>query len=104
MKQWLIKILKKILKKLQPTIFETVSITRSYKPLITVSANLSLDKRDAERMLEEDIKEILARRLSAQIVDHMDMLVTTQFYPNIFEEQAQYRATIQIADNKIEFV
>ena len=100
MKKWLIKILKKILKKLEPTIFEEVTITHSYKPLITVTANLSLNKRDTERISEENVKEILARQLSEQIIDHMDMLVATQYDSTIFEERIHYKATIQIADNR----
>lgn len=100
MKKWLIKILKKILKKLQPTVFEEVSITHSYKPLITIEENFALSKRDAERMPKERIKEILARRLSEQIIDHMDILTATSYEPIMFEEQIHYKATIQIADNK----
>ena len=99
MKKWLIKILKKILKKLEPTIFQEVSITHSYKPLITLEENFALSKRDADRIPEEKIKEILARRLSEQIIDHMDMLVATNYDSIMFEEQIHYRAKIQIADN-----
>ena len=100
MKKWLIKILKKILKKLQPTVFEEVTIEHSYKPLITVTANLSLDKRHAERMSEDHIKEVLAKQLIKQIIDHMDILVATQNDSTIFEERVNYRAKIQIADNR----
>ena len=100
MKKWLIKILKKLLKKLQPMVFEEVTITHSYKPLITVEENFALSKRDAERMPEEYIKEMLAKRLSEQIIDHMDILVATSYEPSLFEEQIHYRAKIQIADNR----
>lgn len=96
MKKWLIKILNKILKKLQPIVFDEVTIKHSYKPLVTVTANYSLNKLDANRVSEERIKEILARQLSEQIIDHMDISHTTSFSP----EQVLYRATIQIADNK----
>jgi hypothetical protein len=100
MKKWLIKILKKILKKLQPTIFEEVSITHSYKPLITIEANLSLNKRDIERLPEGYVKEVLAKRLSEQIIDHMDILVATEYTSAFCDEQFHYRAQIQIADNR----
>lgn len=100
MKKWLIKILKKILKKLQPTIFEEVVITHQYKPLLTIESNYCLSKRDMERIPEEEIKKILARRLSEQIVDYMDTLVVTSYDPIMFEEQVHYRAKIQIADNR----
>lgn len=100
MKKWLIKILKKILKKLEPTIFEEVTITHSYKPLITIEENLSLNRRDIERLSEEYVKEVLAKRLSEQIIDHMDMLVTTEYTSAFCDEQFHYRARIQIADNR----
>lgn len=100
MKKWFIKILKKILKKLQPTIFEEVTIEHSYKPIITIEENFALSKRDAERIPEEHIKEILAKRLGEQIIDHMDISATTIYSPEFFEEQIHYRAKIQIADNR----
>lgn len=100
LKKWLVKILKKILKKLEPTIFEEVAITHSYKPIITLEENFSLNKRDIERLPEGYAKEILAKRLSKQIVNHMDILVATSYEPTLFEEQFHYRARIQIADNR----
>lgn len=100
MKKWLIKILKKILKKLQPTIFEEITITHSHKPLITVTTNYSLNKLDAKRIPRERIKEILAKRLSEQIVDHMDILTSVDYCSPLAEEQIHYKATIQIADNR----
>lgn len=100
MKKWLIKILKKLLKKLEPTVFEEVSITHSYRPLITLEENFSLNKRDIERLPEGYAKEILAKRLSEQIVNYMDILVATSYEPTLFDEQIHYRARIQIADNR----
>lgn len=100
MKKWFIKILKKILKKLEPMVFEEVTIEHSYKPLITVTANYSLNELDANRVPKERIKEILARRLSEQIIDHMDMSVATYITPLSPEEIIRYKATIQIADNR----
>lgn len=52
LKKWLIKILKKILKKLEPNVFEEVTIAHSYKPLITLEENFSLNKRDIEKLPE----------------------------------------------------
>lgn len=100
MKKWLIKILKKILKKLEPAVFEEVTITHSYKPLITLEENFALSKRDIERLPEGYVREMLAKRLSKQIIDHMDILVTTNYSHTLFEEQFHYRAQIQIADNR----
>lgn len=100
MRKWLIKILKKILRKLEPTVFKEVTIKHSYKPLITLEENFSLNKRDMGRLPEGYAKEILAKRLSEQIIDHMDILVTTSYEPTFFEEQFHYRAQIQIADNR----
>ena len=100
LKKWLIKILKKILKRLSPNIFEEVSITHTYKPLITIEANCSFDKRDADRMSQERIEEVLAKRLSQQIIDHMDISYTTIYESSLFEERVHYRAKIQIADNR----
>ena len=100
MKKWLIKILKKILKKLEPTIFEEVVITHSYKPLITIEANCSLDKWDMKRISEENIKEILAKRLSEQIIDRMDILTATSYDSPFGEERVHYKAKVQIADNR----
>ena len=100
MKNWLIKILKKILKKLEPTIFEEVSITHSYKPLITIEANFALNKQDIERFPIGYARQILAKRLSEQIIGYADMSHTTSYEPSLFEEQVHYRAKIQIADNR----
>ena len=100
LKKWLIKILKKILKKLEPNVFEEVTITHSYKPLITLEENFSLNKRDIEKLPEGYAREMLAKRLSKQIIDHMDMLVATSYEPTIFEEQVHYKAKVQIVDNK----
>ena len=100
LKKWLVKILKNILKKLEPSIFEEVIIKHSYQPLITIEANCSFDKRDADRMSEERVKEILARRLGEQITDHMGILTTISYEPFLFEEQIHYRAKIQIVDNR----
>lgn len=98
MKKWLIKLLKRILKKLEPNVFNEVTITHSYKPLITLEENFALSKRDAESMPEEHIKEILAKRLSEQIVDYMDVLVAINYEPTLFDEHVHYKAKIQIAD------
>lgn len=100
MKKWLIKILKKILKRLEPTVFEDVSITHSYKPLITIEANFALNKQDIERFPIGYARQILAKRLSEQIIDYADMSYTTSHEPSLFEEQVHYRAKIQIADNR----
>ena len=100
MKKWLIKILKKILKRLEPAVFEEVTITHSYKPLITLEENFSLNKRDRERLPEGYVEEVLAKRLSKQIINHMDVLVATSYESALFEEQFHYRAKIQIADNR----
>lgn len=100
LKKWLIKILKKILKKLEPTVFEEVSITHSYKPLITVEANFSLNKRDIERFPVGYARQILAKRLSEQIIKYADTMITTSYEPSLCEEQVNYRAKIQIADNR----
>ena len=98
MKKWLIKILKKILRKLEPNVFDEITITHSYKPLITLEENFALNKRDAERISEEYVKETLAKLLSEQIIDYMDILTATSYEPTLFEEQIHYRAKIQIAD------
>lgn len=100
LKKWLIKILKKMLKRLEPTVFEEVSIAHSYKPLITIEANFALNKRDIERFPVGYARQILAKRLSEQIIDYADMQVATSYEPTIFEEQVNYRAKIQIADNR----
>lgn len=100
MKKWLIKILKKMLKKLEPNVFKEVAITYSYKPLITVEENFAFNKRDVERLPEGCMRETLAKRLSEQIIDYMDISYTTSYEPSLFEEQIHYRAKIQIADNR----
>ena len=100
MKKWLIKILKKILKKLEPTVFEEVTIKHSYKPLITLEENIVVNKRDVERLPEGCFRDRLAQRLGEQIIDYMDISHTTSFNPKVFEEQVHYRAKIQIADNR----
>lgn len=100
LKKWLIKILKKILKKLQPNAFDEITIKTSYKPLITLEENFVMSKRDAERLPVGYYREILAKRLGEQIIDHMDISYTTGHSPDFPEEQIHYRATIQIADNR----
>lgn len=100
MKKWLITILKKLLRRLEPNVFDKVTITHSYKPLITLEENIVVNKRDVEKLSEGCFRDRLAQRLSEQIIDHMDISYTTCFNPEFFEEQVHYRAKIQIADNR----
>lgn len=100
MRQWLIKILKKILKKLEPNVFKEVVIKTSYKPLITLEENFVVSKRDVERLPEGCFRKTLAERLGEQIIDYMDISATTSYEPTICEEHVHYRAKIQIADNR----
>ena len=100
MRKWLIKILKKILRKLEPNVFNEVVIKTTYKPLITLEENIVVNKRDVERLPEGCFRDKLAQRLGEQIIDHMDISYTTSYNPEVFEEQVRYRAKIQIADNK----
>lgn len=100
MKKWLITILKKILTRLEPNVLDKVTITHSYKPLITLEENIVVNKRDVEKLSEGCFRDRLAQRLGEQIIDHMDISYTTSFSPEFFEEQVHYRAKIQIADNR----
>ena len=100
MRKWLIKILKKILRKLEPNVFNEVVIKTTYKPLITLEENIVVNKRDVERLPEGCFRDKLAQRLGEQIIDHMDISYTTSYEPTLFEEQIHYRARIQIADGK----
>lgn len=99
MKKWLIKTLKKILNKLEPAALPKTVVAFSYKSLVTLEVNYHLNEWGQKRLSQRDIKEILARQLSEQIIDYMDVSSAKMYAFNTDEEQVHYRATVQLVEN-----
>lgn len=96
-KSWLIKVLRKWLAKLEPY-HDVVKVEHTYVPLVTLDASVSMPRR--RPLSEERINEILARKLSEDIIKYADIQEYETIDMSMWEEQIIYRATVRVAADK----
>jgi hypothetical protein len=96
-KSWLIKVLRKWLKKLEPE-YNIVKIERTTVPLVTLEANVVTSKRD--EIPQEDINRVLEKHLGEQIMQYADVEQCHKIDMSVFDEQIIYRATVRVAVDK----
>jgi hypothetical protein len=96
-KSWLIKVLRNWLSKLEPY-HNVVKVEHVHVPLLTLDASVDMPK---SRPLPEDrINEILAKRLSEEVIKYADIEYYEKVDMSMWEEQIVYRATVRIAADK----
>ena len=95
-KFWLIKVLRKLLNKLDPE--KTFKVEHTYVPLVTVNASFTMSKYNT--LKEEQINEILSRQLGEEIIKYADIQCCEKVDMNMWEEQNIYSATVRVAVDK----
>ena len=96
-KSWLIKVLRKWLRKLEPE-YGIVTVEKTTVPLVTLSSSLTMPKR--RPLPEERINEILARELSEEIIKYANIEWCEKIDMSVFDEQIIYRATVRVVSDK----
>lgn len=96
-KSWLIKVLRKWLKKLEPE-YNIVKIERTTVPLVTVNASVAVP--NDMQLSEERINEILAKQLSEEVIKYADIEWCEKIDASVFNRQIIYRATVRVAADK----
>lgn len=96
-KSWIIKVLRKWLAKLEPY-HDVVKVEHTHVPLVTIDASVAIPK---SRPLAEDcMNEILARKLSEEVIKYADIKCYEKIDMSMWEEQIICRATVRIAVDK----
>ena len=96
-KSWLIKALRNWLAKLEPH-HNVVKVEHTHVPLVTLHASVVMPK---SRPLSEDrLHEILARKLSEEVIKYAYVEQCEKIDMSVFDEQIVYRATVRIAADK----
>lgn len=96
-KSWLIKVLRNWLAKLEPY-HNVVKVEHVHVPLVTLDASVAMPKR--RPLSEERLNEILARKLSEEVIKYAEIEYCEKVDMSIWEEQIVYRATVRIAADK----
>ena len=96
-KSWLIKVLRKWLAKLEPY-HNVVKVEHMHVPLVTLDASVAIPKH--RPIPENRINEILATRLSQEVIKYADIDYCEKFDINVFDDQMIYRATVRVAADK----
>ena len=76
----------------------TVKVEHTYVPLVTVNANFTMPK--CRPLTEEQINEILAKRLGEETVKYADIECWEVTDMGVWEEQIMYRVTVRVAAEK----
>ena len=96
-KSWLIKVLRNWLARLEPY-HNAMKVEHAHVPLVTLDASVVMPK---SRPLSEDrINEILARKLSEELIKYADIEWCEKIDLSVFDEQIMYRATVRVAADK----
>ena len=96
-KSWLIKVLRNWLAKLEPY-HNVVKVEHTHVPLVTLDASVAMPKRMP--LPEDRINEILASKLSEEIIKYAEIEYCEHIDMNMFDEQIIYRATVRVAADK----
>lgn len=96
-KSWLIKTLHRWLDKLAPE-ENVLKIEHTTVPLVTLSSSVATIK--SRPLSEERINDILARKLSEEVIKYADVQKCEKIDMSVFDEQIVYRATVRIAADK----
>ena len=96
-KSWLIKVLRKWLSKLEPY-HDVVKVEHTHVPLLTLDASVAIPKY--RPMSEDRINEILAKKLSEEVIKHVDIERCEHIDMSAFDEYMIYRATVRVAADK----
>lgn len=97
LKSWLIKALRNWLAKLEPY-HNVVKVEHTYVPLATVNASFTWPK--GKQISEDHINEILARKLSEEVIKYADIECCKKINMSAFEEYMVFRATVRVAEGK----
>jgi hypothetical protein len=96
-KSWLIKVLRNWLAKLEPY-HNVVKVEHAHVPLVTLNASVTMPKR--RPFPEDHINEILAKKLSEEVIKYANIQRCEHIDMSVFDEQIIYRATVRIAADK----
>ena len=96
-KSWLIQVLRNWLAKLEPY-HNVVRVEHTHVPLATLDASVATIK--SRPLSEEQLNEILARKLGEEVIKYADIKYYEQMDIGMWEEQMIYRATVRVAADK----
>lgn len=96
-KSWLIRTLRKWLNKLESG-YNTVNVTYTTVPCVTVEVSVAVPKH--RPMSEDRINEILAKKLSEDIMQYAYVEQCEKIDISVFDEYIIHRATVKVAADK----